>query len=145
MGAIKGVKRGKYKIKQQIDFNHEPSRLYCELCNKCYKRKVILKHHILTNHLKYRGNCPICTKTFVSTSVCNRHLKRRHGMTKPKLKFEFKTQESKAENGFEAGTTFESKDSMLTVNENEKFGRHLIASSDIEEGQEVITASVCRV
>lgn len=74
MGSLKGVSRGKYKVRS---FKQNGS-VYCSNCSKCYKKKSSLLQHIRAVHLKVRMTCPKCVKKFIAVSSLNRHIRMCH-------------------------------------------------------------------
>lgn len=112
MGPIKGVRRGNYSTRKL-----QPNeRVYCPKCNKSYKRRSILTHHIQAKHLKYNAVCPICSKQFISISNCNRYLKKVHHITGYSA-FNLQFQPN-------VSTLRESPIMTTAVKENRKFGKH---------------------
>lgn len=162
MGSIKGVRRGKYTVRTL----NPSGEVYCFKCNKCFKRKAILRHHIRTKHLNFLVRCPVCANGFVSTYVCKRHLKNVHHIAsysqfdltlkkdnkrRSKTKSTIETQQTSQKAteispslkklSFKGNTAFESMRNVLSLEENQKFGKHLVAKCDIDIGQVVIASS----
>lgn len=153
MGSIRGARRGKYST-----HNIQPTnKVYCWKCNKVYKRKAILEHHIRTKHLNYHAGCPVCHKQYVSVSVCNRHLKRVHNVSSyshfnVKLKNDLDSAPDAPISihkdtdivlipeilSFESDKAFPCVANVLKLNENHKFGKHIIANCDIDVGKFVM-------
>lgn len=143
MGSIKGVSRGSYTRRL-----HQAEKLECEKCGKSYKRKTILLHHIRTKHLNYHTVCPICSKRCSSVSVGNRHLKKVHNVANSRIKLKLQPNQSKFPSAgtlrnpsFEADKAFPCMTNKISVKENNKFGKHLVAKSNIEVGQTVMSAT----
>lgn len=139
MGSIKGVRRGKYAARL---FSGKP--VYCDMCHKQYKRKPILAHHMRTKYFHHYVPYPVCSGEFVSVSTCNRHLKNVHRIF-DSLQFNLKLQ-SRASTGasnsianlsFEANKDFPGMANVLSIQENERFGKHVIADCSIDVGQVV--------
>lgn len=151
MGSRKGVSRGKYSKKLVT-----PSRVCCWTCGKWYNRKPILDHHIKTKHLRQHIKCPICGKRLSSTSVCNRHLKDVHNITHLRglgLKYEVDLAtaakstrgSNKYELSFEGHKEFPHTANVLTFKEDETFGHHMVAESDINVGKVIIIVFIIMV
>lgn len=135
MGSKKGVSRGKYSTRFL-----QPNEVSCWKCNKKYKRKPILAQHILTKHFGHYIKCPVCNERFSSVSTCHRHLKNIHGISEYKS-FHLKLK-SDHENALIANSLPTSLDVVapLSMEENDAFGKHIVAESSIEVGQEVLAA-----
>lgn len=126
MGSRKGIRRGPYKKLRSFSIE----KYTCSECNKSYKRKIILLHHIRTKHLNYSAPCPVCRKYFSSPSMCNRHLKKVHKISN--LNFEISL---KSDIDSSKTSNFEKK---IRVSDNSQFGRHIIANSEIDIGETVM-------
>lgn len=156
MGVIKGSRRGKYTTRIiQIDGN-----VYCWECGKSFKRRAILCHHILTKHLNYRAACPLCDKRLVSVSACNRHLKNVHSLSNySKFNIELKNDSNSTSEtphhshpvadtlpcfdqlSFDADKSFPHMANVLSFEENNKFGKHVVAECDIDVGEVILISS----
>lgn len=128
-------------------------RVFCSKCNKGFKRKAILKSHILTKHLGYKASCPVCKKNFISVSVVNRHLRVVHSILNHK-KFNiilenesntpvcFQAAEDVSltlrESGYQAAKSFPCMVDALKLKENITFGKHIVATNDIDVGKTVL-------
>lgn len=146
MGSKKGVCRGKYstRILQQI------GPISCWKCNKIYKRRPVLFHHILTKHLNYSVSCPVCDLRFISLSTCHRHLKNVHQIFNYKtLKLELKSNPQNRDNrdtSAEVDTVKRTEIlpnllgyvAPLSFSRNKAFGKHVVAESSIDVGQTVL-------
>lgn len=143
MGSIKGLPRGKYKAKK--DKANTTDRVSCSNCSKCFKRRVILEHHIKTKHLNYRALCPMCNQKFVSKSVCVRHLKVVHKIgNHTKLDIAFTNNERSVPMdtfSFESHKSFPSMSNAVIQVENKHFEIHIKANRDINEGEFLVAAS----
>lgn len=133
MGSKKGICRGPYKKLQHELQSLSVKQYTCAKCNKSYKRKIILLHHIRTKHLNYCAPCPLCGRRFSAVAMCNRHIKNVHKLSNSKYKISLQTDVSVSK------TPNEEK--RFNISENSQFGRHIIASCDIEIGQTVIKTS----
>lgn len=150
MGSKKGISRGKYSTKT---LQHGES-VHCWECNNSYKRRSILAHHIRTKHMHFRASCPACGKQYVSVSVCNRHLKKVHNISNRSqfninLELNSKSGAKKCSRraaifpsfgqlSFEADKAFPWMSNALSLQENIKFGKHVIAQRDIDVGQVIM-------
>lgn len=133
MGSIKGIRRGKYKIRHQKEH-------VCSRCSKVYRRRNSLFQHIQSKHLNVRVTCTICTKKYISISVRNRHLRKVHGITQ--------TSNSKVpsspdivqltELSYEPDVAFPCMVNILSLKANKAFGFHIAATQDIAAGDVVI-------
>lgn len=153
MGPIKGCPRGCYDTKAL----KPPDKVFCFFCNKSYKRRPILEHHIKTKHFKYRVSCPMCSKKLTSTSVLRRHMANVHAIrsyTKMNVTFSpslelFQPCYEESNSGvlpymnmsFERDTAFPSIANVLMSKENELFGVHMVAKCDIDVGKVVIVSN----
>lgn len=142
MAPRKGVSRGKYN--QHIVYTG--GRVSCYYCRTIVERKKILVQHMKSIHLKYKAKCPLCPKTYSEVGSANRHLKSKHGVGNS-AKFKIKLEPpSTMKNepisipmnpatASECHDIFPEMTKNLTITENATFGRHLIASNNIEEGE----------
>lgn len=124
MGSKKGVARGSYKtnrLKQHGD-------VFCFYCDKKYKKKSSLLQHIRAKHLKTRKICRICNSEFVNNASLNRHRKRLHTSA-----IQLKHLQTSVKNDETAQKWF--------IQNNENFGTHLIAASNIKSGEVVINVT----
>lgn len=144
MGSIKGVPRGKYKTKQK----DRPIKVFCTHCDKSFNRQVALNHHVKTKHLNFKAFCPLCPRKFVSKSVCVRHLRFVHKIANSKSlhihftnNLELQQSVSTKKNNFESDESFPCMSNAVTQAENKKFGKHLIVSRDVNDGEVLIAAS----
>lgn len=143
MGSKKNVSRGKYSLKII-----QPKNFKCWKCDKAYKRKAILLHHIHSKHLGYKVHCPMCKRTFISVSACGRHLKSVHNITdssKFKLKLEKDSTATSTvttnDLNFNGHKSFPYMANVLSFDKNEQFGKHITAKCDIDVGNVVMTTS----
>lgn len=136
MGSIKGVRRGQYKTNIV-----NPRHLYCSYCGKKHNRRKDLLPHIRSEHLNIRHPCTICPKKFKSASSRNKHQRNIHGISIPPntdthtIPIESLTQLSLEKSG-----QFPCMANVLSLNESEDFGIHVIAKNSIDVGHIVVTA-----
>lgn len=149
MGSKKGVPRGKYKNKLVKSEN-----VSCESCGKKYKRKPALLQHILSKHLGFCTVCPVCGNSFSSVSTCHRHLRDVHNVRsviselnlKPPKKVKITSDKStrptrpatKNELSFPGYKSFPNMANAISFEDNEIFGKHIVAKCDIETGKIVM-------
>lgn len=143
MGSIKGVRRGKYKT-----YTLNNQKVYCWKCLKSYKRKAILEHHIRTKHLNHCVACPVCDQRFASVSTCHRHLREMHHISNYKafnlrLKIYPSTKTPTTETpltllDFVADESFPCMANILSMKEDEEFGKHIVADCAIDLGKVVL-------
>lgn len=131
MDSKRGIRRGPYKNVETF------KKYFCSNCNKCYKRKAILLHHIRTKHLNYYAPCPVCCKRFISISMCNRHLKKIHKTSNELYQICFKSNVDTIPKSNDVTCIKET----YKVKENSKFGKYIIANCDIDVGQTVFKTS----
>lgn len=144
VGSIKGRPRGKYKTKRM-----KFSNVFCSTCNKKFNRLPILEHHIKSVHLNYRANCPICKKGFISKSICHRHMNKVHLITNyTELNIEFKPRHETSSQTDDnpsslivVNRSFPCMSNAITQKESKRFGQHLVAVRDIDEGETLMTIS----
>lgn len=147
MGVRKGSQRGKYQTKRIVADRH--SIVFCSTCNKSFNRLPYLEQHIKSVHLNYRASCIICNKSFISKSSCRRHMKNKHMITNySKMNIEFESsnetfsQRDVNESGLIASNkSFPSMSNAVSQKESKKFGHHLIANRDIDEGEVLMATS----
>lgn len=143
MGSIRGNPRGKYKKKLV-----KSDTVTCERCSKEFKRKIILLRHMLSKHLGYRAHGPVCARSYISASGCYRHLRDVHNVhTKPRLRFSEKskntfltsdTPSKKNVLSFVAHKSFPEMAKVISFEEKQKFGKHIVANVDIGKGKIVM-------
>lgn len=156
MAPIKGCPRGNYNTQSL----KPPERVFCFYCNKGYKRRAILEHHMKTKHLNYRVSCSVCEKKFTSKSVLNRHMANVHsiksyGQIKVDLvpihkqhassinepKSNVKRFEPFLNMSFESYKAFPSLANVIMMKKDEIFGVHLVANRDIDVGKVIVVSS----
>lgn len=160
MGSIKGCPRGEYTKR----LPKPGTRVYCSNCNKGFKRKIILEHHIKTKHLNYRICCPVCHRKYISKSVWYRHMKKvhtvkscskfdvtfkpSHELLKPEIqKLHSEEEESIQDDplflkmSFEADKVLPSLANVLMIKKNEFFGSHVVAKCNIDVGKVLVVSN----
>lgn len=130
MGSIKGVRRGRYATK-----SNQENQTSCGQCNRIYKRKHSLAHHIRTTHSNYSVECPICKIKLTSVSVRNRHLKNVHSAKSANAI------PTANEQPFVGQKPFPQISNVLSFKENRKYGKYIVANTDIDVGKVVAMAS----
>lgn len=156
MGPIKGCPRGNYKT-----LSLKPHQnVFCYYCNKCFKRRAILEHHIKTKHLNYRVSCPACGKEFTSKSVWHRHMANVHAIKSyeqinvtlaPLRQIQMEKDQSNSYRkelhpflnmSFENDKAFPAIANVPSIaKKNDVFGVHMVANSDIDVGKVIIVSS----
>lgn len=153
MGPVKGRSRGSYNTRSL----KPPESVFCVYCNKKFKRRPILEHHIKTKHLNYRVSCPVCHKQFISKSVWHRHMIKVHSIkscTQIDVSFaptnQLMMSSQKDSNTavlpfvkmlFEKDNVFPSLANVIMLKKDEISGVHLVAKSDISVGNVIVVSS----
>lgn len=137
MGSIKKLRRGQYKT----NILKPIGDVYCYYCGKKHYRRKDLLPHIRSEHLNIRYPCTICPMKFKSTSSRNRHQRNKHGIsTPPNTDTSTIPIKSLTQLSFEKSDQFPCMANVLSLNENEIFGVHVIAKNSIDVGHTVVTA-----
>lgn len=70
-------------LKVHVKTHTSEKAFKCEHCSLAFNQKVHLNDHILSHHTTMRPfNCQLCNKTYVSKSVLKKHLKKHLGLFK---------------------------------------------------------------
>lgn len=153
MGPVKGQSRGSYNTQSL----KPPDNVFCGYCNKCFKRRPILEHHIKTIHLNYRVNCPVCHKQFISKSVWHRHMITVHSIKScsqidvsfaPTDQLMMPSQNDRITEElpfvsmlFEKNHAFPSLANILVLKKDEVSGVHLVAKRNVGVGKVLVVSN----